>query len=117
MQTKIGLKKIFFGVGVLVLISGIIFAVYLNKNPDKPNTFEIQKTANHSSGTYWTAELLTENIVRPPEYSEQNALGSGYTQVWSFEIINPGEFSVYWEYYEGDKLVQDKSYTETYAIQ
>lgn len=104
----------------------ILFTVFFivtpgcrDKNLDDNRLKVIQK-ANSSSGEYWNYELDTDEIIKESKYSEERFFlnfGSGYSQIWEFEPVKPGEVTISWIAYEGgNNINHDKSYCATYIV-
>lgn len=112
------MKKIYL---ILIIFLFLIAPVYIcSNNTCKSKEVLLSQSANSSSGSYWTYELSTEDIIREKQYYESKFplnFGSGYKQNWIFEITGEGEVTVNWIAYSGDSIDIKKSYNITYYFE
>lgn len=75
--------------------------------------------ADSLSELHYKYELSGDDILREADhYSARHFLncGSGYAEVWEFEIVGDGEVTVNWTGYEGGVINDDMSFYETYLV-
>lgn len=101
----------------LVALAGLILLTGCTSSTD--DIFVVRQSANGSAGAYWEYELSCSGVLEEIDYqTTRNALnfGPGYKQEWTFQATGEGEVTINWLAYEGDSLVQDKCYSQTYLV-
>ncbi len=102
-----------------LLLSGCTALTACGGTSSEQQMMTFTQSANSSSGSYWEYELSTDTILVETDYHESKSplnFGPGYTQHWTFEIMNAGEVTIHWLAYEGDSYKESDSYSTTYVF-
>lgn len=117
METDFIMRKI--EISIIVCLSLIIFCGCsyffddIADNLTDKNIIEITKVGVPENTDY-KCELLDDGVLKLIKYEETGHFESGGKKTWIFEIMQPGESKILWQYYEGHTLANE--YVEIYTI-
>lgn len=114
------------GFAFIIIILAVIAAILIAQNIPiwraflgKKDVLVFQMNTDSLTGIHYKYEFDRGDILRETDhYSARNILscGSGYSEIWEFEIIGDGEVTIIWTGYENGIVNEKMSFYETYLV-
>lgn len=101
---------------IIIAFLFLLGVLCLNACGTNSSVIELEQRGNGSSGSYWEYSLSNNDVIKETDYYETRFLGPGYTQHWTFEIINDGDVTIHWKAFAGGHEHNMDSYDEVYSV-